>query len=212
MVIIKQFTKEQKHMLIQCIIDCDLFGLSDKEGMKYVEEKTGRAISLTSYQRYKKLALNDNAANAWIDHFARIGFVDHYHKRMNEMETLQKNIYRQLNQELNKKPEEQNKKYIIALSSEIRQNNIYLCQMGIGMPIISKMKEKIDGRSQKILSIAANDYNKNSHLLPLSKEITDMADIDIESVIKEREEENRKMEEHIKKIKEKAVFFNDQYD
>jgi hypothetical protein len=26
-------------MLIQCIIDCDLFGLSDKEGMDYVEKR-----------------------------------------------------------------------------------------------------------------------------------------------------------------------------
>ena len=210
MVIKKQFTKEQKHMLIQCIIDCDLFGLSDKEGMKYVEEKTGRAISLTSYQRYKRLALNDNAANAWIDHFARIGFVDHYRKRMNEMETLQKNIYRQLNLELNKKPEEQDKKYIIALSSEIRQNNIHLCHLGLGMPIISKMKEKIDGRKQKILSIA-NDY-KNSHLLPSSKGITNMDEIDIESIIREREERNREAEEIYKKEREKAVFFNPQYD
>src|ERR687897_616426 len=157
MVITKQFTKEQKHMLIQCIIDCDLFGLSDNEGMEYVAKKTGRAISLTSYHRYKKLALNDNASNAWIDNFARFGFVDHYRKRINEMETLQKNIYRLLNLELSKNPEEQNKKYIIALSSEIRQNNIHLCHLGIGMPVISKMKEKIDGRKQKILSIA-NDY------------------------------------------------------
>lgn len=111
-------------MLIQCIIDCDLFGLSDKEGMKYVEEKTGRSISLTSYQRYKKLALNNNNSSAWIDHFARIGFVDHYRKRMSEMETLQKNMYRQLNLELSKKPEEQDKKYIISLSSEIPKNDV----------------------------------------------------------------------------------------
>jgi hypothetical protein len=124
MIIKKQFTKEQKHMLIQCIIDCDLFGLSDKEGMKYVEEKTGRSISLTSYQRYKKLALNNNNSSAWIDHFARIGFVDHYRKRMSEMETLQKNMYRQLNLELSKKPEEQDKKYIISLSSEIPKNDV----------------------------------------------------------------------------------------
>ena len=63
----KQFTKEQKHMLTQCILDCDLFRLSDKEGMKYVEDKTSRPISLTSYQRYKKIALNDETANAWIN-------------------------------------------------------------------------------------------------------------------------------------------------
>jgi len=72
---------------------------------------------------------------------------------MNEMEILQSNIYRQLNLELSKNPEEQNKKYIIALSSEIRseirQNNIHLCQLGLSMPIISKMKEKIEGRKQK---------------------------------------------------------------
>ena len=203
----KQFAKEQKHMLIQCIIDCDLFGLSDKEGMKYVEEKTGRSISLTSYQRYKRLALNENTSNAWIDYFARIGFVDHYRKRMNEMETLQRNIYRQLNIELSKNPEEQDKKYITALSSEIRQNNIHLCHLGIGLPIISKMKEKIYRRKQKILSLA-NDYNKNSHLLPSSKEITNMDEIDIESIIREREERMRKAEEIYKKEKAKAVFFN----
>ena len=58
-------------MLIQCIIDSDLFGLSDKEEMKYVEEKTGRSISLTSYQRYKKIALNDEAAISWINIFGK---------------------------------------------------------------------------------------------------------------------------------------------
>jgi len=204
MVIKKQFSKEQKHMLIQCILDSDLFGLSDKEGMKYVEEKTGRAISLTSYHRYKKIALNDNAANAWIDNFARIGFVDHYRKRMNEMETLQKNIYRQLNLELSKKPEEQNKKYIIALSAEIRQNNIHLCQLGLGMPIIAKMKEKIEGRKQKILSLVYD--NKKSHLLPSLKEIADMDEIDIESLIREREEREREGEEEYQKQLKMAVF------
>jgi hypothetical protein len=210
MVIKKQFSKEQKHVLIQCIIDCDLFGLSHKEGMEYVEKKTGRSISLTTYHRYKKLALNDNTANAWIDHFARIGFVDHYRKRMNEMETLQKNIYRQLNLELSKRPEDQNKKYIIALSTEIRQNNIHLCHLGIGMPVISKMKEKIDGRKQKILSLVT-DY-KNSHLLPSSKEIMNMDEVDIESIIREREEREREAEEYYRKQKEKAVFFNPGYD
>ena len=192
-------------MLIQCIIDCDLFGLSDKEGMKYIEDKTGRPISLTSYQRYKKIALNDNTASAWINNFAKIGFVDHYRKRMNEMETLQKNIYRQLNLELSKKPEEQNKKYIIALSAEIRQNNIHLCQLGLGMPIIAKMKDKIEGRKQKILSLIG-DNNKNSHLLPSSKEITDMDEIDIESIIREREEREREGEEEYQKQLRMAVF------
>jgi hypothetical protein len=204
MIIKKQFRKEYKHILIQCIIDCNLFGLSDREGIKYIKEKTGRAISLTSYQRYKKIALNGNTANAWIDNFARIGFVDHYRKRMNEMETLQKNIYRQLSLELSKKSEEQNKKYIIALSSEIRQNNIHLCQLGLGMPIIAKIKEKIEGRNSKILSLI--DDNKKNHLLPSSKEITDIDEIDIESIIRQKEEREREGEEAYQKQLRMAVF------
>ena len=79
------------------------------------------------------------------------------------------------------------------------------------MPIISKMKEKIDGRKQKILSLV-NDYYKNSHLLPSSKEITNMDEVDIESIIREREENDRKAEEIYKKEMEKAVFFNPGYD
>jgi hypothetical protein len=202
--VIKQFRKEYKHILIQCIIDCNLFGLSDQEGIKYIKEKTGRAISLTSYQRYKKLALNENTSNAWIDYFARIGFVDHYRKRINEMETLQRTIYGQLNLELSKKPEEQNKKYIISLSAEIRQNNIHLCQLGLGMPIIAKMKEKIEGRNSKILSLV--DDHKKSHLLPSSKEITDMDEIDIESIIRAREEREKEGEEAYQKQLRMAVF------
>ena len=122
---------------------------------------------------------------------------------MNEMETLQKNIYRQLNLELSKKREEQNKKYIISLSAEIRQNNIHLCQLGLGMPIISKMKEKIEGRKQKILSIVDDN---NNHLLPSSKEIADMDEIDIEAIIREREEREREGEEVYQKQLKMAVF------
>jgi hypothetical protein len=72
------------------------------------------------------------------------------------------------------------------------------------------MKEKIDGRKQKILSLAT-DYNK-SHLLPSSKEITNMDEVDIESIIREREERDRRAEEIYKKEREKAVFFNPGYD
>jgi hypothetical protein len=208
----KQFTKEQKHMLIQCIIDCDLFGLSDKEGMKYVEEKTGRPISLTSYQRYKKLALNENISNAWIDYFARIGFVDHYRKRITEMEYLQKTNLRQLNLELDKKPEEQDKKYVIALMDSIRQTNVQLCQMGMGMPVIAKMKEILNGGTYNSRVLELNGL-RETPLLPTSSgnELINM-DRDIEAKKKEEEERLREGEEQYKKELKKAVFFNPQYD
>jgi hypothetical protein len=44
---------------------------------------------------------------------------------MNEMETLQKNIYRQLNLELSKKPEEQNKiHYIAFIRNKTKQHTL----------------------------------------------------------------------------------------
>jgi hypothetical protein len=49
-------------------------------------------------------------------------------------------------------------------------------------------------------------------LLPSSKEITNMDEIDIESIIREREERERAGEEVYKKEREKAVFFNPGYD
>ncbi|HLN34067.1 MAG TPA: hypothetical protein VK250_02165 [Nitrososphaeraceae archaeon] len=204
----KQFTKEQKHMLIQCILDCDLFGFSDKEGMKYIEEKTGRPISLTSYNRYKKMALNDNTANSWIDHFGRIGFVDHYRKRINEMERLQKDTFRQLYLELNKTTEEQNKKYIISLLAEIRENNIHLSQMGMGMPIISKLKEIIQGKQQNIFDLV--NKQKNNTLIPVDgKDIIDdnqEFQNNIEKSIREREERKKEIDEKFRKKMEGFVF------
>ena len=188
MVVKKQFTKEQKHMLIQCISDADIFGLSDKEGMKYVEEKTGRSISLTSYQRYKKIALNDESAIAWINNFGKIGFVNHYRKRINEMEILQQTTFRQLNLELAKKPEEQDKKYVLSLMDSIRQNNILLSQLGMGMPVIAKIKELIKGGTYNSRVLELNGIRENP-LLP-SSSITEHINIDrdIEAETKEREE------------------------
>lgn len=171
--VIRQFTKEQKHMLIQCILDCDLFGLSDKEGMHYIEDKTGRSISLTSYHRFKKIALNDNTASAWIDHFAKIGIIDHYRKRITEMEILQKTSYRLLYSEKNKIPEEQDKKYIISLLSEIRQNNIHLSQMAMGMPIIAKIKEVIEGGEYNSKLLELNGI-RDQPFLSSSKEIINL--------------------------------------
>ncbi|HKG40871.1 MAG TPA: hypothetical protein VKA98_01925 [Nitrososphaeraceae archaeon] len=51
------------------------------------------------------------------------------------------------------------------------------------MTIISKMKEKL--KKIKIFS-TANDY-KNNYLLPLSKEKTNIDEMDIESIIRETE-------------------------
>ncbi|MGI0052157.1 MAG: hypothetical protein ACRD8K_10510 [Nitrososphaeraceae archaeon] len=120
---------------------------------------------MTSYQRYKKLALNDESANAWINNFGKIGFVKHYRKRINEMEILQQTTFRQLNLELDKKPQEQDKKYILSLMDSIRQTNIQLSQMGMGMPILAKTRELIQGGTYNDRVLEFNGIRENP-LLP----------------------------------------------
>jgi len=199
-------------MLIQCIIDCDLFGLSDKEGMDYVEKKTGRSISLTSYHRYKKLALKDETTTSWINNFGKIGFVNHYRKRITEMEYLQKTTLKQLHLELDKKPEEQDKKYVIALIDCIRQTNIQLCQMGMGMPVLAKMKEILQGGTYNSRVLELNGLSDNPILPSSSSSIKEHInlDSDIEAEKQEEEERMRQMKERVKRQIENAVFFNDQ--
>ena len=199
MVINKQFTKEQKYMLIQCITDADIFGLSDREGMKYVEDKTGRAISLTSYQRYKKLALNDETANAWINNFGKIGFVNHYRKRITEMEILQQTTFRQLNLELNKKPEEQDKKYILSLIDAIRQTNIQLSQMGMGMPILAKTRELIQGGTYNSRVLELNGIREKP-ILPSSQKGIDL-ERNNEVNMNNEEQENEGEKEYQRQLK-----------
>jgi hypothetical protein len=205
MAIQKQFTKEQKHMLIQCITDADIFGLSDKQGMKYVEEKTGRSISLTTYQRYKKIALNDESANAWINNFGKIGFVKHYRKRINEMEILQQTTFRQLNIELDKKPEEQDKKYVLSLMESIRQNNIHLSQMGNGMPIVAKTKELIQGGTYNSRVLELNGIRENP-IVPNSQKYNNI-EYNNEAEKKDNEEqEEREGEKEYQRRLKMAVF------
>jgi hypothetical protein len=172
--------------------------------MGYIEQKTGRPISLTSYQRYKKIALNENVAISWIDHFAKIGFVEHYHKRINEMERLQQETLWQLHLELNKNSEEQNTKYITSLIAQIRQNNIHLCQLGVGIPIIAKMRQNNEIRNQKILKLV--NYNNGRAPLISSEDISHLEEIDVDAIIKDREVELKKAEDRFEKLKEDFVF------
>jgi hypothetical protein len=148
--------------------------------------------------------LDDKTASAWIDHFAKIGVVEYYRKRMNEMEILQKDIFRHLNLELNKKPEEQDKKYIISLMSELRQTNLYLSQMGMGVPILAKIKQVIEGGKYKSKLLELNGIRDQPFLSSSSssssKEIINLnQDLDGERGLSEGELAYRRQ-------KKRAVF------
>ena len=124
--------------------------------------------------------------------------MNHYRKRISEMEILQQTTFRQLNLEVDKKPEEQDKKYILSLMDAIRQTNIHLSQMGMGMPILGKMREFIQGGTYNNSILELNGIRENP--LPSTIEYNNEAEK------KNTEEQESEGEKEYQRQLKKAVF------
>lgn len=104
----KNYTKEQKHLIKQCMIDADIIGLGKQETIDYVKSRLNlNNFSEGSYKKYRSEILNNNDNDdsnvQWISYYARKGFVEFYRKRISEMEMIQKET---LSSILKKKPYE----------------------------------------------------------------------------------------------------------
>ena len=99
----KNFTKEQKHLIKQCMIDADIMGLSKHETIDYVKGRLGLDFSEGSYKKFRfEMLTDDENSVQWISYYARQGFVEFYRKRITEMEMIQKETLKQWYNELNK--------------------------------------------------------------------------------------------------------------
>ena len=56
----KNYTKEQKHLIKQCMIDADIMRLSKQETIEYVKSRLGLDFSEGSYKKYRSEILNGN--------------------------------------------------------------------------------------------------------------------------------------------------------
>jgi hypothetical protein len=56
----KHFTKEQKHLIKQCMIDGQIMGLSKYETIEYVKSRLNLDFSEGSYKKFRSEILNDN--------------------------------------------------------------------------------------------------------------------------------------------------------
>ena len=146
----KQFTKEQKHMLIQCIIDSDLFGLSDKEGIAYIEQKIGLPISQSTYSRSKKKAFCDNEIKLYYKNYAKIGLLKFHKERMNEMQRIHQETLKMWYREINKNENKQDKKLILDFVNVLRTNSQYLGNLAISLPPMANIGNTLDDQEDKI--------------------------------------------------------------
>jgi hypothetical protein len=166
----KNFTKVQKHLIKQCMIDAEIIGLSKLETIEYVKSRLNLDyFSEGSYKKYRSEVLNDeNSNNAkWISYYARQGFVEFYRKRISEMEMIQKQTFNQWYIEISKPESQKDKNLIVKLVAELRANNLQLTSLGMVTPIIATIKNIIDD----------NDDGKDnfpqsfSHIYPIQDKI-----------------------------------------
>ncbi len=150
----KRFTKEQKHLIKQCIIDADLIGLGRAESITYVKSRLGldenTSFSEGSYKKYRAEILSDDNNIEWISYYARQGFVEFYRKRIQEMELIQKTTFQQLIDETSKPDSQKDVNLILKLVAELRANNQQLSSLGMVTPIIATIKNIIDNNKEKI--------------------------------------------------------------
>ena len=161
----KNFTKEQKHLIKQCMIDADIMGLGKYETISYVKSRLGLdnnpTFSEGSYKKYRAESLNDESNIQWITYYARQGFVEFYRKRIAEMEMIQKETLQQWVIETSKPDSQKDKNLIVKLVAELRANNQQLSSLGMVTPIIATIKSIID-KDKKRRRVLENLHGYNN--------------------------------------------------
>lgn len=157
----KRYTKEQKHLIKQCMIDADIIGLGKFETIAYVKSRLDldeKSFSEGSYNKYRKEILSDETNVNWITYYARQGFVEFYRKRIQEMEMIQKETFKQWLVETNRADSQKDKRLILSLVAELRANNQHLSSLGMVTPIIATIKNIIDDKDHQQTNKIYNDY------------------------------------------------------
>ncbi|MGH9981072.1 MAG: hypothetical protein ACRD6U_05925 [Nitrososphaeraceae archaeon] len=153
---VKHFTKEQRYTIIKCVKDCQLVGFTDKEGMKYIEDKIGKSISIMSYQRYKQQALRKDhygSISKWLDYHAKVGHIESYKKRLEQMEMINEETLKLWHKEINKDKKDQDNNLIISLTEVLQKNTGLLMQISFTTPVMDFIRNSMIERDMKIIEL-----------------------------------------------------------
>lgn len=150
----KDYSAREKQLMVSLINDYSLFGATDEEMIKMLSIKIGKKISETLFYRLKKEAIQKRGESGeWLDYYSRYHFVEHYRRRIEELELVQKKILKTFIDETDKQEEKQNKFLINQLAKTIADNSKTLAEFGLAPPIIAKIKSMIP--------LDINDVSKN---------------------------------------------------
>jgi len=139
----KPFTKAESKLVNELMADIVTYRLTEPEGMKYVAARF-RPISRSVYSRRHAFTNSDKNVNLWLNHFTRIGFVLHHKKQIEDALRIQDHSLRDFITEISRAPEDQDHDLIYKIKHDMRENIRLLTDLGLGTPIISALKAKLD--------------------------------------------------------------------
>lgn len=139
----KHHTDIEKHVIISLINDYRLFNCSDRDMLRLINQKTGKPISVTSFRAYKNQALKkEKISSEWLDIFCKGQIVDHYWKRIKELEYIQRILLEEITDEYSKTTHK-NKYVIVQLARSIGETATKLQEMGMSPPVLAKLYSMI---------------------------------------------------------------------
>jgi hypothetical protein len=149
-------TATEDKFLTELVKDCITYRLDESEALQYIQIRFNQPLSIAAYKHRKSRVMAEDNTQIWLNHFTRIGFVEHHKKQIEIIEAVQKDSIRQFFIETNRSSRDED--IIKSLKSDIRENTKLLSELGLGTPIISAIKAKMnEERNNK------NSYNYNNN-------------------------------------------------
>ena len=143
-------TETESKFLNELVLDCITYRLSKDEALDYIETRFHR-ISESSYKQRKASVLSDGSTQVWLNHFTRIGFVQHHKEQIEVIQKVQADSLRQLFTETSN--ENRNENMILRVKNDIRENAKLLSELGLGTPIISAIKAKLQEKDAETIQV-----------------------------------------------------------
>jgi mevalonate kinase len=134
-------TETENKFLNSLVVDSIIYRLSTEESLSYIQTRF-KKISEASYKKRKAAVLSDESTQVWLNYFTRIGFVQHHKEQMEHIQRVEEDSMRQFLVETIKG--NRNEDRILKLKQDIRDNVKLLSELGLGTPIISAIKAKLE--------------------------------------------------------------------
>ena len=138
-------TQTENKLLNELVKDCITYRLEEKEALQYIAIRF-KQVSLSSYKHRKAKVLSEDANQIWLNHFTRIGFVQHHKEQIETIQKIQDDSLRQFLIETNHNQDNRNEDKIMKLKQDIRDNVKLLSELGLGTPIITQLKLRYNDR------------------------------------------------------------------